>query len=57
MGCASTQRDNPTMNFSRLAPLAAVLACALLASACANTIRGVGQDAKDSVQAVESIAQ
>lgn len=32
---------------------AAVLACALMASACANTIRGAGADAANTVNAVE----
>ncbi len=45
------------MKFSRLVPLAAVLSCALFVSACANTIRGVGADAKDSVAAVESVVE
>ena len=45
------------MKFSRFAQLAAVLACALFVSACANTIRGVGADTKESVQAVESVVE
>lgn len=32
---------------------ALILASALLLSACANTIRGVGRDVKQSAQAVE----
>lgn len=42
------------MKLSRIAPVAAVLACALMASACANTIRGVGQDAANTVDATQS---
>jgi predicted small secreted protein len=41
------------MKLPRFAPLAAILACALLASACANTIRGVGRDASNTVNATE----
>jgi predicted small secreted protein len=37
----------------RLAPIAVILACALLAAACANTIRGVGRDASNTVNATE----
>ena len=42
------------MTISRLAPLAAVLAAALALSACANTIRGVGRDAANTVDATQS---
>ena len=41
-----------SMKLSRLAAIA-VLACALAVSACANTIRGVGQDAATRVNAIE----
>lgn len=41
-----------SMKLSKLAPIA-VLACALMVSACANTIRGAGQDAANTVNAVE----
>ena len=44
------------MKLSKLAPIAAILACALFVSACANTIRGVGADASDAVNATESAA-
>lgn len=37
----------------RLAPIAAI-AMALLVSACANTIRGVGADAANTVNATQS---
>ena len=37
---------------SRLAPVA-VLICVLALSACANTVRGVGQDVKSTANAVE----
>ncbi|MCO5065540.1 MAG: entericidin A/B family lipoprotein [Rhizobiaceae bacterium] len=40
------------MTLSRLAPVA-ILSLALLASACANTVRGVGKDVKQTGQAVE----
>ena len=42
------------MTSFRLAPVAALLACALMATACANTIRGVGQDAANTVNATQS---
>jgi predicted small secreted protein len=45
------------MKHYRLASIAAVLACALAASACANTIRGVGRDASNTVNATESAVQ
>ena len=32
---------------------AALLVCALMVSACANTIRGVGRDASNTVDATE----
>ena len=41
------------MKLSRIAPLAAILACALLVSACANTVRGVGRDVNATADAVE----
>ncbi len=41
------------MKLSRIAPLAAILACALLVSACANTVRGVGRDMNQTADAVE----
>lgn len=41
------------MKLSRLAPLAAILACALAISACANTVRGVGRDVNSTADAVE----
>ncbi len=36
------------------APIAAILACALIVSACANTIRGVGADAANTVNATQT---
>ena len=42
------------MKLPRFASLAAILACALIVSACANTIRGVGRDASNTVNATES---
>lgn len=44
------------MKLSRLAPVA-ILAAALLASACANTVRGVSQDVKETGQAVEQAVE
>jgi predicted small secreted protein len=41
------------MNLPRIASLATLLACALAISACANTIRGVGRDASNTVDATE----
>ncbi len=41
------------MKPSKIAPIAAVLACALVVSACANTIRGVGRDASNTVDATQ----
>ena len=40
------------MTSTRIASLAVLLACALAASACANTIRGAGKDIKSTVNAV-----
>ncbi|MGB3501016.1 MAG: EncA/B family entericidin [Mesorhizobium sp.] len=40
------------MQISRLAPVA-VLIAALAVTACANTVRGVGRDVKQTAQAVE----
>lgn len=40
----------------RFRALAAVLAAALVLSACANTVRGVGQDVKNTADAVEDVA-
>jgi predicted small secreted protein len=45
------------MTFKRIAPVAAILATALLASACANTIRGAGRDAANTVNATQSAAK
>ena len=41
-----------SMKLSRLATIA-ILASALMASACANTIRGVGRDTANAVDATE----
>jgi predicted small secreted protein len=41
------------MKLSKLAPIAAILACALIVSACANTVRGVGRDVNATADAVE----
>ena len=41
------------MKLSNLAPIAAILACALMVSACANTVRGVGADVRNTADAVE----
>ena len=49
------------MKLPRFAPIAAILACALIVSACANTIRGVGRDVSNTAnatqQAVEDVAE
>lgn len=42
------------MTPSRFAPVVAVLTIALFVSACANTIRGVGRDASNTVDATET---
>jgi entericidin B len=42
------------MQLFRLAPVAALLACALMVTACANTIRGVGQDTANTVNATQT---
>ncbi|WP_353645616.1 EncA/B family entericidin [Mesorhizobium sp. WSM2239] len=41
----------------RFAPIAAILACALVVAACANTIRGVGRDASNTVNATEQAVE
>lgn len=45
------------MKFSRLAPVAAILATALLVSACANTIRGAGRDISNTADATAAAAK
>jgi len=45
------------MTFKRITPLAAILACALLAASCANTVRGVGKDVKGTAQAIEDTVE
>jgi len=44
------------MKLPKIAPIAAVLACALVVSACANTIRGVGRDASNTKDAAVGAA-
>lgn len=44
------------MKLSRLAPVA-LLISALVVSACANTVRGVGRDVKGTAQAVEDTVE
>ncbi|MBX3597352.1 MAG: EncA/B family entericidin [Rhizobiaceae bacterium] len=44
------------MKLSRLAPVA-IIAVALFASACANTVRGVSKDVKETGQAVEQAVE
>ncbi len=41
------------MTSSKFATIAAVLACVFALSACANTIRGFGKDASNTVDATE----
>ncbi len=38
----------------KLTPIVAALACAMVVSGCANTIRGVGKDAANTVNAAQS---
>jgi len=45
------------MTPSRIASLALLLALTLSVAACANTVRGAGQDIKGTVKAVEQTAQ
>ncbi|MBA3448494.1 MAG: EncA/B family entericidin [Pseudaminobacter sp.] len=45
------------MKLPRIAPIAAILACALMVSACANTVRGVGADVKNTADAVEDTVE
>ncbi len=45
------------MSASRIASLVVILAYTLVAAACANTVRGVGQDVKGTAKAVEDAAQ
>jgi predicted small secreted protein len=40
------------MKLSRFAPVA-LIACALLVSACANTVRGIGRDVNATANAIE----
>jgi predicted small secreted protein len=44
---------NSSMRMSSIVLLASLLACAVAVSGCANTVRGVGQDVKSTVKAVE----
>ena len=44
------------MKLSRLAPVA-IIAVALAASACANTVRGVSKDVKETGRAVEQAVE
>lgn len=45
------------MKLSRQASIVALLAAALFAASCANTIRGVGRDASNTVNAAEDAVQ
>ncbi len=40
------------MKLARIAPVA-VLICAMFAASCANTVRGVGKDVRNTADAVE----
>lgn len=44
------------MKLSRIAPLALIISSLALVS-CANTVRGVGQDVKNTAQAVEDTVE
>jgi predicted small secreted protein len=46
----------PVMKLSQLAPVALII-CAIALAACANTVRGVGRDIKQTAQAVEETAE
>jgi entericidin B len=46
-------RETLSMKLSQLATIA-ILASALMVSACANTIKGVGKDAANTVNATEA---
>ncbi len=48
----SKEREAPSMKLKVLAPVA-VVAMAILATGCANTIRGVGQDTANTVNATQ----
>lgn len=41
------------MKLLRIAPIAALLACAIIAAGCANTVRGAGRDIKNTADAVD----
>jgi len=41
------------MKLSKFTSVGALLACALIVSACANTVRGVGRDVNQTADAVE----
>jgi predicted small secreted protein len=41
------------MKLSKFTSVAVILACALVVSACANTVRGVGRDINATAEAVE----
>jgi predicted small secreted protein len=44
------------MTITRLAALCAII-CALFVASCANTVRGVSRDVKDTASAVEEAVQ
>jgi predicted small secreted protein len=44
------------MNITRLFTISAIV-CALFVASCANTVRGVGRDVKDTANAVEDTVQ
>lgn len=45
------------MKLNRFAPIVAVLVGALFIASCANTIRGVGRDASNTVNATEDAVE
>ena len=47
------EREIPSMKLSHIVPIAAVLAVVALAG-CANTIRGMGQDTANTVNATQN---
>jgi entericidin B len=50
------KRETPSMKLTRLVPVAALI-CAMFVASCANTIRGVGRDTANAVDATQSAGQ
>lgn len=45
------------MKVTRIASIATILVCGLMVASCANTIRGVGKDAANTVNATQNAGQ